>query len=198
LSDDSSTFEASKRINYWLKEFGIGDYLSLSEDKETGKITPFIYKNEKKQTLSELGFGFIQLIPIILATSFHNTIFFDSNDNEVRLFISEPESHLHPNLQSKLGDLFNDYVKNNGTLIIETHSEYLIRKLQYLTAKKDIKPEDTRIYYFHDPNNIPKGEKQIKELTIREDGMMDDDFGPGFFDESTRLTMDLLKLQSRN
>ena len=82
--------------------------------------------------------------------------------------------------------------------IIETHSEYLIRKLQYLTAKKKLKPEDTIIYYFNNPDKIPKGEKQVREIRIREDGMMDDDFGEGFFDESTRLTIDLLKLQNKN
>ena len=84
------------------------------------------------------------------------------------------------------------------SFIVETHSEYLIRKLQYLTAKEKIKSDDTVIYYFYHPEEVPKGEKQIKKLTIRDDGMMDGDFGEGFFDESSRLTMDLLKIQSQN
>jgi predicted ATPase len=86
----------------------------------------------------------------------------------------------------------------NVQFFIETHSEYLVRRLQYLTAKNEIKPEDSVIYYFNHPDEVAKGAEQVKELHIREDGMMDGDFGPGFFDESTRLTVDLLKLQNKN
>ncbi|MFH1001495.1 MAG: DUF3696 domain-containing protein [Bacteroidota bacterium] len=118
------------------------------------------------------------------------------------ILVEEPEAFLHPDWQSKLADFFvycmKYNVKNDVKFLIETHSEYLIRKLQYLTAKKEIKPEDSVIYYFNTPDNIPNGEKHVREMTIRDDGMMDDDFGEGFFDESTRLTIDLLNLQNKN
>ncbi|WP_374756318.1 DUF3696 domain-containing protein [Dyadobacter psychrotolerans] len=80
--------------------------------------------------------------------------------------------------------------------IVETHSEYLIRKLQYLTAKKQVKPSDSVIYYFHDPNNVPKGEKQVKKIEILEDGSLSDDFGPGFFDEAANWELELIRLKN--
>jgi len=115
------------------------------------------------------------------------------------LVLEEPESNMHPNFQSKLAELFVD-AKNEFRVdfIIETHSEYLIRKLQHLAVKKKLKPEESIIYYFNNLDIIPTGEKQIKELKIREDGMMDDDFGEGFFDEATKLIIDLLKHQNHN
>lgn len=95
--------------------------------------------------------------------------------------------------------MFVDAAKKfNIQFIVETHSEYLIRKLQYLTAKNEIKPENTAIYYFHNPSNIPEGENQVKRIEIRSDGMFKNDFGSGFFDESVLLTIDLLKIQSAN
>ena len=51
--------------------------------------------------------------------------------------------------------------KFNIQFFIETHSEYLIRKLQYLTAKKEIKPEDSVIYYFNHPDEVAKGAEQV-------------------------------------
>ena len=167
------------------------------------------YKSCKRQNIADLGKGLSNILNLILFSFFAKKSLDKEkqqkrekrrNRKTKRMFlIEEPENYLHPAWQSKFADFLEFLMKDDDFIfIIETHSEYLIRKLQYLTAKKEIKPEDTKIYYFHDPNNIPKGEKQIKELNIREDGMIDDDFGPGFFDESVRLTMDLLKLQNNN
>ncbi len=102
-----------------------------------------------------------------------------------------------------LADMFVDAAKKFYIqFIIETHSEYLIRKLQYLTANKEheynIKPEDTAMYYFSDPKTLKKGEKQIRRINIREDGILDGSFGTGFFDEATNLIIDILNLSGSN
>ena len=84
-------------------------------------------------------------------------------------------------------------------LIIETHSEYLIRKLQYLTATKEFKPGDAVIYYFNNPKKVREGEEQIKKITIDENGSLSDHFGPGFIDEGTNVKFELLRYnKSRN
>jgi len=72
----------------------------------------------------------------------------------------------------------------------------MIRKFQYLVAKGEMKPEDVVIYYLHDPNDIPEGEKQVKKIEILPDGSLSDDFGPGFFDEATNWKFELLRLKN--
>lgn len=151
----------------------------------------YLKKGRRKVPLGDNGMGTNQLLLLILqlATSLKKS----------RFLLEEPESNLHPAFQSQLADLFIDAHKKFGhTFLVETHSEYFIRKLQFQTAKQEISPDDTQIYYFHHPDMVPEGETQIKKLNIRADGMMDDDFGNGFFDESTRLTIDLLKIQNQN
>ena len=140
--------------------------------------------------LADLGFGFSQLIPIVLKII--NTV----ESNSEILIIEEPEANLHPNLQSKLADIFALTVKTfpRPNLIIETHSEYLIRKLQYLTAKGDISPNETSIYYFNADKYVSPQEPKVKQIEIRENGNLSDTFGPGFYDETTRLQFDLMKL----
>lgn len=173
------------------------------------------YKNNPRQNIADFGKGTANLIGLILKifSVFHEVKNETSDHKDISqvelkkirqklILVEEPEAFLHPDWQSKLADFFvycmKYNVKNDVKFLIETHSEYLIRKLQYLTAKKEIKPEDSVIYYFNTPDNIPNGEKHVREMTIRDDGMMDDDFGEGFFDESTRLTIDLLNLQNKN
>ena len=109
--------------------------------------------------------------------------------------IEEPETGLHPAFQSKIAEMLVDLQKTfNVNLIIETHSEYLIRKLQYLTATNEIKPDDAVIYYFNNPKKVPEGEEQIKKITIDKNGSLSDSFGPGFIDEGTNLKFEILRL----
>ena len=182
-------FQPSKEfVEKWIKVFKIGSQIKMEKDRLRG--IKFI--DIDGGSLVDKGYGLTQLTAVILSIA-------NAMEIEGSVILEEPEANLHPKYQSMLAEMLVEAkIYYDVSFIIETHSEYLIRKLQYLTAKKKIKADDTIIYYFHHPDEIPKGEKQIKKLTIREDGMMDGDFGEGFFDESSRLTMDLLKIQTQN
>lgn len=179
----------------------------------------YLKTDDKKLALSDVGFGYSQLIPIILKI----TTITASNDNleskseeewnkrrnddknyrdhfEIKqdriLIIEEPEANLHPSLQSKLADMLVATIEYYPTInfIIETHSEYLIRKLQFLTANKTIGPDKGIIYYFNADKYVTANEPKVKPIEIRENGNLSDTFGPGFYDETTRLQFDLMKL----
>ncbi|QZE15766.1 AAA family ATPase [Halosquirtibacter laminarini] len=111
-----------------------------------------------------------------------------------KLFLlEEPECNLHPKLQSLLADMLVDAVKRfDVQFVVETHSEYLIRKMQFLTAKGAISSDESVIYYLYPPNNIPEGKKHIERINITPKGTLDNQFGQGFFDESSNLMMGLL------
>lgn len=172
----NDNIEVSNKINYWLNQFEIGEELILKDDR-----IPIIKKDDSLMPITEKGFGNRQLLPIIFLRYFNDKI----------VLVEEPESHLHPYLQSTLADFFVEcYISTNSKFIIETHSEYLIRKLQFLVAKKTINSNDVGIYYFDNGN--------IKNLEIREDGILSNDFNPGFFDEALKWTIDLLSIQNSN
>jgi predicted ATPase len=183
--------EVIKRKKYSFLEKWLVDEFKIVSNLKDLIITPIdgyglVVKINNDISLNQVGYGFTQLLPLILQVVFlENNVF----------IIEEPESNLHPALQSKLANFFSEAAKNfEIQFIIETHSEYLIRKLQYLTAKKEIKPEDTKIYYFYPPNNVPVGEKQIYAINIKEDGRLSKPFGSGFFDESSNLMIELINL----
>ena len=93
---------------------------------------------------------------------------------------------LHPCYQSLLADILYDAVKNYGGqigFIVETHSEYFIRKTQALVSgfsEEQFKDNPFAIYYFgHDGSAY--------DLGFKKSGRFERDFGPGFFDETANL-----------
>ena len=98
-----------------------------------------------------------------------------------------------------LAELFVDaFLEYNVQFIIETHSEYLIRKLQTLIAENKVGNDKVSILYVYDsdPAKRPIYTPQVKAIDILSDGRLSDKFGEGFFDEADRLAMDLLTIKT--
>ncbi len=198
FGNDDHTF-----LNKWLYEFGIikGNesihFERIANSAFEIKIINLTIKEHPGINIADLGFGVTQLIALLLR--------FSTESGRVYL-IEEPETNLHPNFQSKLADLFVDVMKNyKARFIIETHSEYFIRKLQYLVAtsyapKKTksslpLLPHHVKLYYFNEPvNNYGKWDL----IEISRDGRLTQDFGTGFLDESTKIIFDIWNLPSQN
>ena len=194
-------------INKWIKIFGIADELVLKPINDTGKFEAILVKDSIETSLSDYGLGTNQLLPIIFSipiyTDNYDDIFRDYLDLSRTLVIEEPEANLHPALQSKLADMFADALTRfDLQIIVETHSEYLIRKLQYLSAKHvlqtddnlSINPNDISIYYFNSDEYVTGLEPKVKNIHVDEFGGLSDTFGKGFFDEATNLKFQLMKL----
>ncbi len=211
--------ESKVFIDRWIYKLGLGDKLLVQTVKENNKIfgfTFYIKDGDSKYQLIDNGYGINKFIQILLEIALFRyvdpaekesslqgrVIQIHSDDFEDKiLFLEEPESNLHPSLQSKLAELFAEiYIYFGVNLLIETHSEYLIRKLQYLIAsnESDLDTEDVSVYYLNNPKTIPEGEKQVYKLDIRKDGFMNNDFGKGFFDEASTVSLSLLNLKKLN
>ena len=177
-------------LKKWLQEFEIADTCNIQLIEGAGSQI-FLEKDKDKINLVDLGYGVTQFLPILLKIIYCNNIGMKT------IVIEEPETNLHPKFQSKLADLFMDAYKTfKIRFIIETHSEYLIRKLQYLTAnpQNNINPDDTLLYYIGNPNPSKRehGEKQIIKIKIEKNGQLSHPFGSGFFDEADNLAMLLM------
>jgi predicted ATPase len=105
------------------------------------------------------------------------------------LILEEPEANLHPKLQSMLAKLFiyaHQELKVN--LIIETHSEYLIRGLQVQRIENtDFKKEDCVIYYINNEEYDTNIERKVTKIFIEDNASLSENFGSGFLDEAARL-----------
>ncbi len=190
-----------KFVNSQIKNLEIADSLEIREVENVAYVFELI-KDGQPYSFADIGSGYSQIISIILSlaeVSF-DSIYTEANSpfyiNKVVL-IEEPEVTLHPNLQSKIADIIAKAVNTFSIqFIIETHSEYLIRKLQFLVAQKNLQPKDIVLYYFYGQKERETEGTAVNKIKIKSDGILSDPFGKGFFDEATNLQLDLIKINS--
>ena len=190
-------------LNDWIKKFRIGDSIKMGGTPEGLGYLVYLVKNDEKRLLADEGYGITQLVSLLLQINNNIMMFIEPeiDDNNTYHYdhprkvicVEEPEVHLHPKYQSKLAEMFVEaYQKYNIHFIIETHSEYLIRKLQVMVADKDnsLASNDVSLNYVEKDEN---GVSTNRKIEILEDGRLSEPFGPGFFDESKTLVMEMLK-----
>lgn len=174
-------------LQRWMKEFEIGSSVEvLSMKGEAYQVV--IYDKENKQgiDLADKGMGSIQMTILLLRIATLMRIYKGAN---LIILLEEPEQNLHPALQSKLADLLLDIFRSHGfQFIIETHSEYLVRKTQVIVAetKDSVLPFETFKCYY-----LPNDGKKPYEMKYRPDGKFSNEFGSGFFDTASLLAFEL-------
>ncbi|WP_075343283.1 AAA family ATPase [Tenacibaculum agarivorans] len=149
----------TKKVNSWLSAFGIE--VDVKEFREV--IHQLIVKqNNLDLDITDVGFGISQILPVIIQG-------FLSRRDSITI-VEQPEIHLHPKIQADLADLFIDIIGISAqrSLIIETHSEYLLKRLRRRISEGKINPEKVAICLFN-PQLKGDGAK-VEILKIEEKG----------------------------
>ena len=192
--------EEFSMIEEWLQEFNIGTSLKVLPYKgDNYSVVVFDEDNpeikaEKRKgypggiDLADKGMGSIQLVILLLRLA---TLIRKYKGQQLTILLEEPEQNLHPALQSKLAELIHTIShKYDVRFIVETHSEYLIRKTQVIVAKLnrsiDMAEIPFKVFYLPDNSSMPY------EMEYRKDGKFSNEFGSGFFDEANKLLFDIL------
>lgn len=164
----------------WLSKFEIGtDYKITNVSGQANTVE--ICEDGRLIDLVDKGYGAGQLFTILLQIAMASAK--QHNKEAAILLIEEPESNLHPELQSMLAILFRDaYTKLGVRFIIETHSEYILRKTQVLVNKSS-EPNPFAVYYFDSDGPY--------RLNYKEDGGFDKNFGQGFFDVADDIALEM-------
>ena len=192
-------------VTDWMRKFGAGhDFDVISIDGEAYRVK---IKDEDNSTvnLADKGMGSIQLMILLLRLATilreyepQNIVALEESD-QLRyptIIIEEPEQNLHPKVQSQLADLFL-YLNREYfcRFLIETHSEYIIRKTQVIVAEQDYKNENDMkehnpfMVYFFEPN----ASDRPRRMDYAVSGAFKEKFGEGFFDEASKWDMTIIR-----
>ncbi|TDD56364.1 hypothetical protein E1263_25330 [Kribbella antibiotica] len=129
--------------------------------------------------LADVGFGVSQVLPILatLATA----------PPRSTVLIEQPELHLHPDAQGRLADeLILLSRERNSSLIMESHSEHIMLRLQRRVAEGNLDPTDLAIYIVDDG--------LISKVRVDRYGRLDSESMPdGFFEEEWEDAVNLAR-----
>ncbi len=181
-------------ISGWLYKY-YGYHLEI-QDVGNNYFQIILDNDHITSNIIDVGYGISQVLPIICELALISKVGKRKNYSAVNdiLLVEQPELHLHPAAQANLAELFALCVTSNenARIVIETHSEHLISKLQVMIADKDCKLTNDMVQILYVDQNEEK-DAFIEEMVIKENGKFAKEWPTGFFDQGYNLAYELMK-----
>jgi hypothetical protein len=180
-----------------LSLLGLGDRLEAREIDKTRvelSISRVSGSGEKKNDLvniANVGVGVSQALPVIVALQ-------TAGLGRI-VYIEQPELHLHPLAQQNLGDVLVEAAGRGVNVVVETHSDHLLLRLQTLVAEGKMNPDHVSLNWFSRDKN---GQTIITPANLDQRGAFGDwpiDFipRPDIFQADREAGIDLQSLSRK-
>ena len=136
-------------IAQWLKDLGIIENFAVkpvAEGRKEYEVVVKTHANASEVKITDVGFGVSQVLPALVQA-------FYCPPNST-IWMEQHEIHLHPQVQAELADVFisatqarENGKERNVQLIVESHSEHFLNRLQRRIAEGGVAPEDVAVYF---------------------------------------------------
>ncbi|MEZ4861648.1 MAG: DUF3696 domain-containing protein [Caldilineaceae bacterium] len=154
----TSSPNVQEAVAYWLKELGLINSFTLrpvAEGRHEYELRIRQSAQSPEVFVTDVGFGVSQILPVLTLCSY-------AAPGSI-IILEQPEIHLHPAVQAGLADVFITAIKErNIQIILESHSEHLLRRLQRRMAEEQLHPEDVALYFV----TMQAGQSHIETLQV--------------------------------
>lgn len=136
-------------IARWLKDLGIIESFTVkpvAEGRKEFEVLVKTHSSASEVKITDVGFGVSQILPALVQAFYcppHSTV-----------WMEQPEIHLHPQVQAELADVLisatqarENGKERNVQMIVESHSEHFLNRLQRRIAEGVVKSEDVAVYF---------------------------------------------------
>lgn len=163
-------------VGDWLRHLGVADSVeSIDKGKLGHELKVQVDAHSGQQDLTHVGVGVSQVLPILVMCLLA--------ERDSVLIFEQPELHLHPRVQTLLGDFFLSMTLMDKQCIIETHSEYLINRLRFraASAASDDVADRIKMYFVEKRDDS----SEFRQVKVNQYGAIED-WPEGFFDQSQK------------
>lgn len=145
-------------IAYWLKELKLIHDFKIEEIGAGANLYRAVVKRDTQSpsaSLTDVGFGVSQVLPALVL------LYYVPEGSTI--IMEQPEIHLHPSVQSGLADVILNVSKvRNLQVIVESHSEHMLRRFQRRVAENSFESEDIKLYFC----NSVGGQSELVDLNL--------------------------------
>jgi predicted ATPase len=132
-----------ERIAEWLQRMELIDSFTLKPVAQNRKDYELRVKTTSQSPevlITDVGFGVSQILSVLVLCYYVPP--------GATILLEQPEIHLHPFVQSSLADVLIDVVRERGVqVIVESHSEHLVRRLQRRVAEGALSRDQAAFYF---------------------------------------------------
>ena len=153
---NGETFQIEERISAWLRDMALAHEFSLEPiDNSDGRDYEVRIEKDSRSpavTLADMGYGLSQFLPVLVLCYYA--------PEGSTLILEQPGIHLHPKVQSQLADLLIEVVtERNLQVLVESHSEHLLNRLQRRIAEEQISVDKTALYFCRNQRGVSACER---------------------------------------
>lgn len=175
-------------VAHWLQQMGLIHAFSvkpIAPNRKDYEVRVRQTKGGPEVLITDVGFGVSQILPVLVLC------YYVPEGSTV--ILEQPEIHLHPSVQADLADVLIDVVRHrNLQVIVESHSEHLLRRIQRRIAEEELKASDASLYFCR----MAGAESKIEELQLDEMGNITN-WPQGFFGDETGDLIAMTEAASR-
>jgi predicted ATPase len=165
----------SSQVEGWMREVSPGTRIKINSNSDIGLMSlQYLYGDSNPYRTTNVGFGISYTLPIIVAV-------LASNPGTL-IIIENPEAHLHPKGQVKMGELLSLAASCGIQVVIETHSDHVLNGIRLAVHGGKIKPDNVQLHYFQRQEKQGQAVTEVVSPRIDRNGRIDK-WPDGFFDE---------------
>lgn len=174
-------------VQYWLDMISPEVKIDVSEIENTDFTKLGFYYLDKTRSRTfrptNVGFGISYILPVIVALL--------KAEQGSTLILENPEAHLHPKGQRKMGELIALCAANGIQIFLETHSDHILNGIRIAVKQHILKGNQTKLFYFSRKESGDRMVHSAESPEINDDGKLT--YWPdGFFDEWEKALDEIL------
>jgi predicted ATPase len=163
------------QVEAWMGEISPGTKIRIEPKPDVDLISvKYFYGDSNLYRATNVGFGISYTLPIIVAIL--------ASEPGTLILIENPEAHLHPKGQAKMGDLLALAASCGVQVVIETHSDHVLNGIRLAVHGGKLDPKDVQLHYFERKEKDGQAYTEVVSPHIDRNGRIDQ-WPEGFFDE---------------
>ncbi|HAG84501.1 MAG TPA: DUF3696 domain-containing protein [Cyanobacteria bacterium UBA12227] len=190
FSDDPETKSLAliDQVQAWMGEISPGTRIKINSNPDMDLISlQYLFEMGKEVSnpyrATNVGFGISYTLPIIVAVL--------ASEPGTLILIENPEAHLHPKGQSKMGELLALAASCGIQVVIETHSDHVLNGIRRVVHAGKLDHQDVQLHYFQRQEKEGQAFTEVVSPRIKRSGRIDK-WPDGFFDQMEKDLMELI------